>query len=97
MWSLTSQRERRASGPENFQSQAEKDFFNTIGTKRTCGAARQCPFLEAKQTLSKKHRPVSRNASNRRRSTPSRCPHLVGALRRSLEQLSSRQFQRRRC
>src|SRR5258705_10781757 len=30
MWSLTSQRERRASGPENFQSSAKKDFFNTI-------------------------------------------------------------------
>jgi hypothetical protein len=30
MWPLTSQRERRASGPENFQSQAKKDFFNTI-------------------------------------------------------------------
>jgi len=30
MWSLTSQRERRTSGPENFQSQAKKDFFNTI-------------------------------------------------------------------
>jgi hypothetical protein len=35
MWSLTSQRERRTSGPENSQSQAKKDFFNTIGTFRT--------------------------------------------------------------
>jgi hypothetical protein len=35
MWSLTSQRERRTSGPENFQPSAKKDFFNTIGTKRT--------------------------------------------------------------
>jgi hypothetical protein len=34
MWSLTSQRARRTSGPENFQSQAKKDFFNTIGAKR---------------------------------------------------------------
>ena len=34
MWSLTPQRERRTSGPENFQSSAKKDFFNTIGTKR---------------------------------------------------------------
>jgi hypothetical protein len=30
MWSLTSQRERRTSGPENFQPSAKKDFFNTI-------------------------------------------------------------------
>ena len=33
MWSLTSQRERRTSGPENFQSSAKKDFFNTIVPK----------------------------------------------------------------
>jgi hypothetical protein len=31
MWSLTSQRERRTSGPEKFQSSVKKDFFNTIG------------------------------------------------------------------
>src|SRR5882724_4443293 len=37
MWSLTSQRERRTSGAENFQSSAKKDFFNTIGTKRPFG------------------------------------------------------------
>jgi len=30
MWTLTSQRDRRTSGPENFQSSAKKDFFNTI-------------------------------------------------------------------
>jgi len=35
MWSLTWQRERRTSGPENFQSSAKKDFFNTIGTFQT--------------------------------------------------------------
>jgi hypothetical protein len=35
MWSLTSKRERRASGPENFQPSGKQDFFNTIGTKRT--------------------------------------------------------------
>ena len=33
MWSLTSQRERRTSGPENFQPSAKKDFFNTIVAK----------------------------------------------------------------
>jgi hypothetical protein len=30
MWSLTLQRERRTSGPKNFQSSAKKDFFNKI-------------------------------------------------------------------
>jgi hypothetical protein len=35
MWSLTSQRERRTSGPENFQSQAKRDFFNTIRQNQT--------------------------------------------------------------
>jgi hypothetical protein len=32
---LTSRRERRTSGPENFPSQTKRDFFNTIGPKRT--------------------------------------------------------------
>jgi len=35
MWSLTLQREGRTSGPENFCSSVKKDFFNTIGAKRT--------------------------------------------------------------
>jgi hypothetical protein len=35
MWPSTSQRARRTSGPENFQSSTKKDFFNTIGTLRT--------------------------------------------------------------
>src|SRR5882757_764604 len=35
MWSLTLQRVRRTGGPENFQSSVKKDFFNSIGTKRT--------------------------------------------------------------
>ena len=34
MWSLTSQRVRRTSGPENFQSSTKKDFFNTIRQER---------------------------------------------------------------
>src|SRR5258708_4456911 len=34
MRSLSSQRERRTSGPENFQSSAKKDFFNNIRHKR---------------------------------------------------------------
>src|SRR5258708_4683578 len=35
MWSLTSQREKRTSSPENFQSSAKKDFFNTICQQAT--------------------------------------------------------------
>ena len=35
MRSLTWQRKRRTSGPENFQSQAKKDFFNTICQEET--------------------------------------------------------------
>ena len=36
MWSLTSQRERRTSGPENFQSSAKKDFFNNRPKVDSC-------------------------------------------------------------
>src|SRR5476651_2087934 len=35
MWSIISQRERRTSGLEDFQSQGKRDLFNTIGTNRT--------------------------------------------------------------
>jgi hypothetical protein len=35
MWSLTSPREGRTSEPEKFHRSVKKDFFNTIGTKRT--------------------------------------------------------------
>jgi hypothetical protein len=34
MWSLTSPRVKRISGPEKFGSSAKKDFFNTIRHKR---------------------------------------------------------------
>src|SRR6267378_2648823 len=34
MWSLTSQRVKCTSGPENFQSSTKKDFCNTIGAKQ---------------------------------------------------------------
>ena len=34
MWSLTSQRERRTSGSENFPSSAKWDFFNNICQKQ---------------------------------------------------------------
>src|ERR1017187_1567556 len=37
MWPLTSQRERRTCGPENFQSQAKKDFLKTVRQKRAVG------------------------------------------------------------
>ena len=36
MWSLTSPRADRISGPEKFCSPARKDFFNSIGTFETC-------------------------------------------------------------
>src|ERR1700694_4957308 len=39
MWSLTSPREGRTSGPEKFPSAVKKDFFNTIGTFETCRRA----------------------------------------------------------
>ena len=35
MWSLISQRERRTSGLENFQSQGKRDLFNKICQKPT--------------------------------------------------------------
>jgi hypothetical protein len=35
MWSPTSARAKRTSGARKFRSPTEKDFFNTIGTKRT--------------------------------------------------------------
>jgi hypothetical protein len=35
MWSLTSPRAERISGPEKFHSSARKDFCNNIGTFRT--------------------------------------------------------------
>ena len=41
MWSLNSQQRERTSGPENFWSSAKKDFFNTIGAKRTSVDKRQ--------------------------------------------------------
>jgi hypothetical protein len=35
MWSLTSLRLGRNSGAKKFRSSTRKDFFNSIGTKRT--------------------------------------------------------------
>jgi hypothetical protein len=35
IWSLTPPRPKRISGPKRFYSSPKKDFFNTIGTKRT--------------------------------------------------------------
>jgi hypothetical protein len=37
MWPLRSARARRTSGPEKFRSSFQKDFFNSIRTKRTFG------------------------------------------------------------
>src|SRR5882672_2590344 len=39
MWSLTSKRERRTSGPENFRPSAKRDFFNTICQLQTYNLA----------------------------------------------------------
>jgi hypothetical protein len=36
MWSLKCSFDRRAYGPENLWSSMQKDFCNSIGTKRTC-------------------------------------------------------------
>jgi hypothetical protein len=36
MWSPTLLFDRRAYGPEKLSSVMQKDFCNTIGTKRTC-------------------------------------------------------------
>jgi hypothetical protein len=35
MWSLISPRAKRVSGPGEFWSSSQKDFFNTIGAKQT--------------------------------------------------------------
>jgi hypothetical protein len=52
MWSLTLQRVRRTGGPENFQSSVKKDFFNSIGAKRTFD-----------ETPTSAKCPISRNAA----------------------------------
>jgi hypothetical protein len=39
MWSLTSPRTNRISGPKNFRSLVKKDFFNTIDPKQTSKGA----------------------------------------------------------
>jgi hypothetical protein len=46
MWSLTSQHEGRTGGPEKFRSAVKEDFFNTIGTKRTCRCNRGMSVVE---------------------------------------------------
>src|SRR6266478_1838153 len=53
MWSLNSQRGTRTSGPKNFQPSAKKDFFNTIGTFRTCRGADLIPLKR------RQHRPLA--------------------------------------
>jgi hypothetical protein len=40
MWSLTSQRTSRISGPKNFRSIVKKDFFNTIDPNQTLDTRR---------------------------------------------------------
>jgi hypothetical protein len=45
MWSLTSPRTNRISGPKNFRSLVKKGFFNTICQKQTCALAEAPPLL----------------------------------------------------
>jgi len=58
MWSLTSWRVRRASGPENFRSSAKKDFFNTIRQKRSFHNAREHPWGRPYPTAAKQRQPL---------------------------------------
>jgi hypothetical protein len=41
---------RRTGGPENFQSPAKKDFFNTICQERTWAAAARDTFHQASRS-----------------------------------------------
>jgi hypothetical protein len=52
MWSLTLQRVRRISGPENFQSSAKKDFFNKICQFQTFGGSCGSTNLHHPQVIS---------------------------------------------
>jgi hypothetical protein len=47
-WSLTSPRTKCISGPGKFCSSPNKDFFNTIGTFRTCRGALTMSVLRGK-------------------------------------------------
>jgi hypothetical protein len=49
IWSVTSPRVRRISGPKNFRSPSQKDFFNNIGAKRPLWAAKQRLALDLKR------------------------------------------------
>jgi hypothetical protein len=51
MWSLNSQRGTRTSGPKNFQSSAKKDFFNTIGAKRTFSRAHKPAIMSDERRI----------------------------------------------
>src|SRR5258706_1524370 len=54
MWSLTSPRADRISGPEKFCSSARKDFFNSIGTFETCRLYRAMSALTRKADIPKR-------------------------------------------
>jgi hypothetical protein len=60
MWSLTSPRADRISGPEKFCSSARKDFFNSIcpqavitGVRRRAGVASTAAMETSKHRLSR--------------------------------------------
>jgi hypothetical protein len=46
MLSLTSARAKRIRGPKKFSSPVEKDYFNTIGTKRKAAPCDECQLSE---------------------------------------------------
>src|SRR5258708_14174769 len=64
MRSLTSQRVRRTSDPENFQSSAKKDFFNTIGAKRTLAKAPMSPKYQRQLSTKSRRRPWAHRQPN---------------------------------
>jgi hypothetical protein len=56
MWSLTSPRTNRISGPRNFRSLVKKDFFNTIGQKQTNGHELKFGFVRFSPKADKRGR-----------------------------------------
>jgi hypothetical protein len=58
LWSLTSRYAKRISGPEKFRSSARKDFFNSIGTKRTWQAGLTMSAVGGKADLMVAHAEV---------------------------------------
>jgi hypothetical protein len=63
IWSLTSPRTKRISGPKNFGSSAKKDFFNTIArTADTTQGSREVRFAQ-QETFAKQDATARSNAA----------------------------------